>query len=393
MFGPGIAIFVLFWATIAYYLATPLRTLHRAGNVFGNVTQVNVDTCRKLEVPGLEGCEDISIHHPSGLAFMACSPIETRMKWLPPQGRETPVLENDSIFLYDIKFGKLYNLRLENFSGEFKSLGLDVVQSPSSPHTVVVMAVNRASTGSSVEIFDYELPHGDTPQLDGNGRLLSDKLQHRETVQDRLLLPAPNGIYALSDDSFYVTNDHHHRSGLWAAFETITARPWSTVVYRNDQKKLRLAFVGLPAANGIVINHDRTLAYVAVTMDATIRVFRVSPTSGLFHLAETIKLDMYPDNLSQDPVTGQIYVTGPVKAIEYLKYCRKPSLKTTQLAGFKVQQIQNNTAFSRILGVNYEVHDYMVEPGMLLPSGSVAAFDPATRRMLVDVHKCLALNG
>ncbi|KAJ1915495.1 hypothetical protein IWQ60_008420 [Tieghemiomyces parasiticus] len=386
MYPTLLASFVTLVAVATYLLYPTATTLYRAGNLFGNVTPVNTKTCRLVTAPRLEGCEDIAIHHDSGLAFMACSPISTRMQWLPPQNRFTYVPENDHFLVYNLKSDEVRPLTMGNFDGEFKALGLDVRTSDSDSRTVVIMAVNLASTGSAVEIFHYHLPQpvtNATASTQGSDPPpLPTKLIHVETVRHDLIR-TPNDVVILSDRTFFVTNDHHYYGGLKAAFELLTARPWSSVVHRREDGSVQVAVNDIAAANGIVLNHDRSLAFVAATADAQLHVFQIDPVSGKFQRKESIGLLAYPDNLSRDPVSGDVYVTGVAKVAEYLKYCQAPDLKTTTLAGPRVFRLHNATEASGVLGVNYVVDEFLVEPGVLLPTGSVAAFDPITRKMLI----------
>jgi arylesterase/paraoxonase len=39
--------------------------------------------CEKVTELGLEGCEDMWLHEPTGFIFMACSDSQSRSKWLP----------------------------------------------------------------------------------------------------------------------------------------------------------------------------------------------------------------------------------------------------------------------------------------------------------------------
>jgi arylesterase / paraoxonase len=39
--------------------------------------------CEKVTELGLEGCEDMWLHDPTGFLFMACSDSQSRTKWLP----------------------------------------------------------------------------------------------------------------------------------------------------------------------------------------------------------------------------------------------------------------------------------------------------------------------
>lgn len=39
--------------------------------------------CAKIDVPGLEACEDMWLHEGTGYLYMACSTLESRQNWLP----------------------------------------------------------------------------------------------------------------------------------------------------------------------------------------------------------------------------------------------------------------------------------------------------------------------
>jgi arylesterase / paraoxonase len=39
--------------------------------------------CEKIKEPGLEACEDMWLHEPSGLLYLACSNSLSKMQWNP----------------------------------------------------------------------------------------------------------------------------------------------------------------------------------------------------------------------------------------------------------------------------------------------------------------------
>jgi len=39
--------------------------------------------CKKIDELGLEGCEDMWLHDPTGYLYMACSDSRSRVQWLP----------------------------------------------------------------------------------------------------------------------------------------------------------------------------------------------------------------------------------------------------------------------------------------------------------------------
>lgn len=40
-------------------------------------------SCKKVDELGLEGCEDMWLHEPTGYLYMACSDTRSRTQWLP----------------------------------------------------------------------------------------------------------------------------------------------------------------------------------------------------------------------------------------------------------------------------------------------------------------------
>ena len=40
-------------------------------------------TCQRISTLGLESCEDMWLHQPSGLLYMACSDCRSRTQWCP----------------------------------------------------------------------------------------------------------------------------------------------------------------------------------------------------------------------------------------------------------------------------------------------------------------------
>lgn len=40
-------------------------------------------TCERIDNLGLEGCEDLWLHHDTGYLYIACSDIQSRLQWLP----------------------------------------------------------------------------------------------------------------------------------------------------------------------------------------------------------------------------------------------------------------------------------------------------------------------
>ncbi|KAJ1968411.1 hypothetical protein IWQ62_001264 [Dispira parvispora] len=373
-----LSLFATFTVVLVAIALYPLgSSLYRVGHLFHDVSDYGMENCQLVQATGLNSCEDMAIHYPSSLAFLSCrNMLQRSQQAAVGQDANTPVVETSTIYLYNLKTDTSHPLTLVGFDSELNTLGISVVDSSEKPGKLVVMLVNRSTKPGRVEIFEYQLPD---PTQASTDQTLSNTLEHRETVHHSLLTH-PNGLYAVSDQAFYVSNDCHYHSGLMQKLEMFTQRPWSNVVFRNEDGIIRQAARGLVFANGIVFNHDHSLAFIASSTTGTVGVYRVTP-AGTLHLSETISLDFMPDNLTLDPVHGHIYVTGVVKFLEATKFLKAPSLDTTTKAGFKVARIVNNTASNRFLGVNFAYETVLVDSGKVLPLGSVAAVDPRSNKL------------
>ncbi|KAJ1651249.1 hypothetical protein IWQ61_008143 [Dispira simplex] len=373
-----LSLFATFTVVLVAVALYPLgSSLYRVGNLFHDVSDYGMENCRLVQATGLNSCEDMAVHYPSNLAFLSCrNMLQRSQQNAAAQNASTPVAETSAIYLYNLKTDTSHPLTLVGFNEELNSLGISVVESSNNPGKLVVMLVNQLTKSGRVEIFEYQLPD---PTQASTDQTLSSTLEHRETV-NHSLLSHPNSLYAVSDQAFYVSNDCHYRSGLMQILEIFTQRPWSNIVFRNQDGRIRQAVGGIVFANGIVFNHDRSLAFIASSTTGTVGVYRVTP-AGTLHLSETISLDFIPDNLTLDPVHGHIYVTGLVKVLEMAKFVQSPVLSTTTKAGFKVARIVNNTASSRFLGVNFAYETVLVDSGKVLPLGTVAAVDPRSKKL------------
>ena len=49
---------------------------------FSHLTSFSVQ-CKKIDQLGLESCEDMWLHEPTGYLYMSCSDSQSRTQWLP----------------------------------------------------------------------------------------------------------------------------------------------------------------------------------------------------------------------------------------------------------------------------------------------------------------------
>jgi hypothetical protein len=53
------------------------------GRPVSSITTFSNVHCQKVDELGLEACEDMWLHEPTGLLYMACSDSQSRTQWLP----------------------------------------------------------------------------------------------------------------------------------------------------------------------------------------------------------------------------------------------------------------------------------------------------------------------
>jgi hypothetical protein len=162
---------------------------------------------------------EIILHQPTGVLYLACSTLSSRVHWTPALGylNETGASFNDYVASYDPRTSRITRFKVVNFKSDrgLSLHGMDVVPSSSNPSELFVYLINhRAPMGglratdvgadSVIEIFKTTV-RGDT-------------LTHIQTVQDPVIL-TPNDVVGSRDGkSFYFTNDHGEKVGLVCNF-------------------------------------------------------------------------------------------------------------------------------------------------------------------------------
>ncbi len=171
---------------------------------------------------------------------------------------------------------------------QFEPLGIDYFEDGEVRRLFVV---NEA--GKSVELFDVK----------NDGMLV-----HLETFAERRLT-SPNNVVAIGRRSFYVTNDvQPGRNTRIGRIHFLTRQASGQVLFTNGTS-WRVAAEGLRFANGIETSADGAHIYVAETAGSAVKVYDRDKQSGALTLAETIRLDASPDNISMDEA-GALWVAA-----------------------------------------------------------------------------------
>jgi hypothetical protein len=184
-------------------------------------------------IPDTAYCEDMHYHEPSGLVFAACEENEeNRWKWFPPMTifDDPTALGHGSIVVIDPKTFTSTRLTLPDFPHPFITHGFDIYTFPDDPTSIYIFAANHLPNPDYVN--DKNAPKARS-QIEIFHHTLNTTIATHIRSIHHPLIRTPNDIYATSDHSFYVTNDHYYRDGPLKLFEDIaygTLAPWTDLV-------------------------------------------------------------------------------------------------------------------------------------------------------------------
>ncbi|XP_063777441.1 serum paraoxonase/arylesterase 2-like [Pseudophryne corroboree] len=294
------------------FLGERILQVTRRFNFFREIEPVDLPNCQYLK--GIEfGSEDIHIL-PNGLAFISSGlKYPGIVKFAP----DTP----GEIFLLDLNDEEMRPTSLHI------SRGFDV--STFNPHgistyidekddTVYLFVVNHPNYQTTVEIFKFAEEE--------------NVLVHQKTVKHALLHSA-NDIVAVGPGSFYATNDYYFTDFTMGHLERLFGLTWTNVVYYSPGDVREVAS-GFFTANGIAMSTDKKYIYVADVIGHTINVFEKNADWSLSPV-KVVQLDTLLDNLTVDPVTGDIWTGAHPNGFKLIFY------KAEDVPGSEVLRIQN----------------------------------------------------
>lgn len=197
-----------------------------------------LETLRKI--PNTAVCEDLHHHIPSNEIFTACQDdAYPHTKWFPAMAKmdDHKAVNTGSLTVIDPTAFTSRKLKLNGFSGPFITHGIDVIASSNDPSLLYIFAINHlpnpehygpVTTGtpaspdkarSQIEVFTHKVG--------------STHAEHVRSIRHPLIR-TPNDIYATSETSFYVTNDHFYREGPLRTIEDLLEQnlaPWTDTVH------------------------------------------------------------------------------------------------------------------------------------------------------------------
>ncbi|KAJ2161903.1 hypothetical protein GGF46_001094 [Coemansia sp. RSA 552] len=362
-------------STICMYISHMLSIL----GVGKEYASVNTTSCRQVGHGVLRGCEDIVVDPHTGLAYLACGSLAPRQHWLHPDDEydfsheaevdRVYVMSEDDSFAEVRLVEAATNDALVPFGQDLRLHGFDIWWDPKDPRMMTFFFVNHQLDHAAVSIFAHTRG--------------ADHMVHVETVKSDLLA-SPNNVLAMSERSFYATNDVKYTRGIMRRLSPSLRLPDGHVVHRSDTGEVSIAASGIRYPNGIARHGD--WIYVASCTDPGVQIYRAGPDHSLVYQGRTVFPDSIPDNLFVDPATGQIYSTTFLKVGETHRFFKSPSLETTRVAGTKVLRLTQHDNPK----AGFAVENVLIDSGELMPSATVAAIQRRNQvqRMLIGCVMC-----
>ena len=298
-----------------------------------------------ISVDGVVGAEDITFLK-DGTALISSDDRRNRISGSDVQGTIYRYRPNESS-------NKLLNLMPKLDIG-FHPHGISAYEHKDGKTYLAV--VNHHSSGlfssfggHSVEIFIY------------NG----DSLSHIKSISHPLMI-SPNDIVLINKDQFYVTNDHGSSSKREQTLEEyLQLKRCNALFY--DGNDFRVAASGLGFANGININNDGSILYIAETLGKRLSIFSRDIKTNSLDFIDAIDFNSGVDNIEIDS-DGNLWIGSHPKVITFSRHMKDSTILSPSQV-YKLSFDKEN---------NHRIEEFYLNLGEELSGSTVAAVYDST---------------
>ena len=279
----GIVILLLALIGYVFYIFYSTGYFRSVENAFaGTIVQ-------KVKRPGVE---DMQISYADDFMLFSSDDRASRRDGNPKQGH---------LYYLDLTKPSFEPLPLTtDLKIPFYPHGISMVRT--AEHAYRVYAVNHVDGRHSIEVFDLQ----------------QDRLTHIQTLKDTSMI-SPNDIVALDGERFYFTNDHGYTQGLGKLGEEYLGWAASNVVYYDGQGYREVAD-GIAYANGINLDRERGLLFVASPRDFLVKVYEVT-ANGALEFIEDVACGTGVDNIEFAP-DGKLWIGCHPSLLAFTAYAK-----------------------------------------------------------------------
>ncbi|EEY16610.1 conserved hypothetical protein [Verticillium alfalfae VaMs.102] len=342
-------------------------------------------TCRRIEDPRLEACEDMWLSETTRQLFLACSDSDSRSKWIPNGGKYDPSgqSQRDAIVALDLDLPHLDAssvrvLKTEGYTGTAGDRLLNLVgftgfeSTEKGEDKITLFAVNnrppldlrtgkpninpgQVGANSTIEVFETSAG--------------AASLKHIRTYANDAIA-TPNRVAALAKDLFTLrtTTD---RTRLESSTSWGSSSRQATSMFALQ---LAAAERSPPTqvSQRLALGRDGLL-YVPSVGTGGIHVYRILEDHNIKHVQE-IKTGYSIDNLSVDQ-HGDIFVAAFPVAFDMLKAFDDPRNSSPAAAVLRVSKGEKGYTVDKVL------EDAR---GEVLPAATTALHDAKTGRLFLS---------
>ncbi|KAH8598160.1 hypothetical protein B0O99DRAFT_506527 [Bisporella sp. PMI_857] len=355
--------------------------------------------CEKIIEPGLEACEDMWLHQPTGNLYLACSNSQSTTQWLPAIGKLNASGRSlvDRMAVLDTRgpgplSSRLKWLKADQFSGTngdgtFNVQGFDIRahrhsdvlrillvnnRPPIDPNTGVVLDASKVGANSTIEQFQTTV---------------GSEIMHHVRTYSNEVIATPNRVQWVTDHSFVFTNSYNVKTGSGRILEVLFGGGNIGYCDRN-RCNIAMAFgrdFRLP--NGLLHTPDG-LIYVPSNFNGEIRVFKLSDHQPpRLDKVDSIKLPLPIDNLSID-ANGDIFAATFPRLFSFLEGFKDPLNSRLASTIYKISRKGKRGVRARrsdwSIADGYNITKVLEDDGTLLPGSTTAIHDVETGRIFLS---------
>ncbi|KAM9077556.1 LOW QUALITY PROTEIN: serum paraoxonase/arylesterase 1 [Megaptera novaeangliae] len=261
------------------------------------LTRKNASQVKLVELPncklgkGIEtGSEDLEIRN--GLAFISSGLKYPGIKSFEPDKPGKILLMDMNWIMSTVEEDTtVLELRITGSNFDLSSFNPHGISTfTNEDNTVYLLVVNHPDFKSTVELFKFQEEE--------------KSLLHLKTIKHKLL-PNLNGIVGVGPEHFCAINDHCFVDPYLRSWELYLGPAWSFVVYYSPNE-VRVVASGFDFG-GINISPDGKYVYISEVLAHKIHVYEKHANWTLTPL-KPLDFNTLMDNVSQDPVTGDLWV-------------------------------------------------------------------------------------
>ena len=273
-------------SAIVYFL---VQTIQKTG-VFTTITSIS--DYKETTLKSLPGVEDITVDPETNVAYFSA------------QDRRNPE-----------STGAILSMNLNDSTKKFVNLTERIKISEFRPHGLSFLNIGNKK-------FLFVISHKDLKNDIVKFEIIGDSLNYLSKFSSTEFV-SPNDILAISENQFFLTNDHDSRVKWKVLIFDFLRIPTGNVVY-YDGTTTKKVTEKLIYPNGIVISKDGSKIYVTSTLDKSIHIFEPQTQTNQLKSLDYFPTAYPPDNIEINR-EGNLIVGCHPKLFSFMAYRKNGS--------------------------------------------------------------------